>query len=478
MRADPQYDGARKLPCATLAERKARTAAFAAVRAAHGFSAFSLMEFAAQVRRTCWIGDHLGRQNTNCLAEDAFRAVERHAYGRGGRPHFRRLDAMLSLASRDSHNIMRLKGVDDALEGDVGALRFEYRGLSLRLRRRRLSGSELHSLSLPAVSFRVVRHRDRARDRYAVQVVVDGPARIHRERRPGQVGIDLGPSTVAAVSADDVLIERLCPEVEQPWAEMRRLGRRIDRSFRAANPECFRPDGSFIRGRKAKGRSRTLLRLRAQLRRKEAALARRRANAHGRLTNRILGSGTTVHAEKLSHVAFQRSFGRSATVRACGAFFALLRRKAEEAGGGIVAIPAWKARLSQFDHTAGDFVRKPLSLRRHAVRDGSGVVVDRDVYSAFLALHCDATGVVDIPSASRHWSSGACGRLAAASRDAEPASGQGFPLPPATSGSRRSRSPRRLEAPALRADRKVRLGGGATADPEVIPVFFRKEDSG
>ena len=464
MRAGEGYALARAIPKGDD-HREARKVAFGDQRKAFGFGQESLAAYARSIRDAFWIKDHLGGHDTQTIAADVFRGAERHAYGMAGRPRFKRVSDLRSIASKDPKSIMRLKGrPEDGPEN----IRFEFRGLSLRIRRRTFSPSELHSLSMPALSFRVVRHRDTARERFAVQIVVDGPARMHRVRREGRIAIDVGPSTVAAIAGgadgvSDVVVETFCPDVIQPWAEIRRLQRRVDRSFRAANPDCFRTDGTFIEGKKAKGRSKALTRRRRQLRRKEAKLAARRAKAHGRLSNRLLGAGTTVHAEQLSHRAFQRAFGRSVKVRAPGAFFATLTRKAKAAGGEVIAIPAWKAKLSQLDHTSGDYVRKPLSLRRHAMRDGSGVVVDRDAYSAFLALHTDSTGTVDVAGCARDWTTGACERLAAASKDAEPTSGQGFPLPPATGSrpSRRSRSQRRPQHVPSGTARKSRRGSKA-----------------
>ena len=461
MRAGEGYALARAIP-RDDDDREARRVAFGDQRQAFGFDGESLASYARATRDAFWIKDHLGGHDTQTIARDVFRSAERHAFGMAGRPRFKRVSDLSSIASKDDRNIMRLKGRPS--DGPA-SMRFEYRGLNLRIRRRIFSESELHSLSCPALSFRIVRRRDTARERFAMQVVVDGPTRLHRVRRPGKVAMDVGPSTVAVVAGGkdgvtDAVHETFCADVVQPWAEIRRLRRKIDRSFRAANPDCFRPDGTFIKGRKASGRSTALTRGRRELRRRQAKLAAQRANAHGNLSNRILGAGTTVHAEQLSHVAFQKMYGRSAQVRGSGAFFATLTRKAKAAGGEVVAIPAWKAKLSQLDHVAGDYVKKPLSLRRHAMRDGSGVVLDRDVYSAFLALHTDSTGTVDVAGCARDWKTGACERLAAVSRDAEPASGKGFPLPPETGSrpSRRSRLKRRPQHAPSGTLRKRRRG--------------------
>ena len=411
MRGDVRWQDARNMP-----RGAERTKMFRALRMNFGFTRYSMESFARDARDAFWIRDHLGGHDTQTVAAATFAATERWSLGLGGKPRFKRVADLRSIASKDVKSLMRLKG--RPTDGP-SSYRFEFRGLALRLRRRAFSAGELHSLSMPALSFRVVRHRDAARERYALQIVVDGPARIHKERRAGHAGIDMGPSAIAVVTPQGARLDRFCDEVERPWADVRRAQRAVDRSMRAANPDCYRADGTWITGRSLRKRSKTLMRRQSRLRRQEAKAAKQRRNAHGRLSNAILATATTIHAEQLSLAAFQKAFGRSVAVRAPGAFFSELKRKAEAVGGGIVPIPTWKAKLSQFDHTTGDCVKKPLSLRRHAMRDGSGVVVQRDLYSAFLALHCDASGVVDVAGAARDWGTGACLRLAAASAEAD-----------------------------------------------------------
>ena len=63
-----------------------------------------------------------------------------------------------------------------------------------------------------------------------------------------------------------------------------------------------------------------------------------------------------------------------------------LERKAERAGGSSKSINVRQLKTSQFDHSTGEFRKKTLSERWHTFGDGRGRV-QRDVYSAFLALH-------------------------------------------------------------------------------------------
>jgi len=178
----------------------------------------------------------------------------------------------------------------------------------------------------------------------------------------------------------------LAPEVEQPWVETRRIQRAMDRSRRATNPQCFNADGTWKRGTRVAVCSTAYRAMRQDLAETERVLEARRKRSHGALANRILACGNVLQSEKLSYVAFQKSFGRSTKVRAAGSLMALLRRKAERAGGELRDLDTWSLKLSQYDHTTNTYTKKALSERWHVLGDGSGVV-QRDLYAAFLAAH-------------------------------------------------------------------------------------------
>ena len=106
----------------------------------------------------------------------------------------------------------------------------------------------------------------------------------------------------------------------------------------------------------------------------------------------------------------------------------MLRRKAASAGGKMIEINTRKTALSQFDHTTGECVKKPLSQRIHVFGDGQTEPVQRDLYSAFLASCCD-TDVLDIRQVHATWPAAQPLLRRARARTDQPASGRGFALP-------------------------------------------------
>jgi putative transposase len=122
-------------------------------------------------------------------------------------------------------------------------------------------------------------------------------------------------------------------------------------------------------------------------------------------TARIFSAqGKTVKTEKLSYRAFQRCFGRSVKVRAPGLLVSTLERKAKAAGGELIEVTTWNTRLSQFDHTTGEYTKKPLSQREDVFGDRLTAPVQRDLYSAFLVFCCIAN-ILDIRQVQKAWPS-------------------------------------------------------------------------
>ena len=233
---------------------------------------------------------------------------------------------------------------------------------------------------------RLVWRMEKAKRRWFVQLVQAGvaPAKYDFLSSGQTVGLDIGPSTVAIVGDDAVALERFAPSVDQPWKQMRVLQRAQDRSRRATNPQNFESNGVAKKGRRQWVKSARYQARQTELADLERKLAAARKRDHGELANKILGLGNLIQTEKLSYKGFQKNFGRSAKVRASGMFVSTLIRKAESAGGKVVELNTQRLKMSQYDHQSGVCTKKPLSQRWHAL-GGSGLLVQRDCYSAFLA---------------------------------------------------------------------------------------------
>ncbi len=374
--------------------KRERTATFRRLDEKFGFREYDLHAVATRTKNACHIGDHLDAHVTQKIASRAFAAVREYSFGRRGRPRFKGRRGLHSLEGKSNATGIRWRD---------GAVHWMGLVLPALLDRCDKWGVETHALSCRVKYVRIVRRPLRGRVRYYAQLVLEGTplrkAKHHVEH--GVIGLDLGPSSIACVGKNDAFLEAFCPAVERDERAVRRLRRKMDRSLRAANPDCYDADGRVVkRPQRRSKRYRRLQASLAELSRREAA---HRRTEHGRLCNRVLALGNIVKTEKISYRAWQRSFGRSVAKRAPGLFVSLLRRKAENAGGEVVEFPTRFTKLSQIC-LCGRVRKKPLSLRRHDCE--CGVHAQRDLFSAFLARFVTmdrGEAIVDMSQAIDSW---------------------------------------------------------------------------
>ena len=417
MRESKAWQAAQAMPKHSASNNKARADAFKAVEDKFEFNSCSIQKFGEQCRDGCWIGDHLGSHDTQTTTLRAFRAVEQYAFGKRGRPRFRRFNELESIEGKE-------QAVIRYTADPIPALHYSGLVIALMLDPKDKDGWQQEALGCRVKYTRILRREVRGKTRWYAQVVMEGlPPTKGRKISEGVVGLDIGPSTIASFSLEQANLEPFCPTVTQPWKELRRIERAMDRSRRATNPEHFNANGTLKKGKKKWKRSRRFQKLALKRKERERRLAAERKRSHGQLANRILAEGKTVKTEKLSYKSFQKCFGKSVKVRAPGMLVSTLERKAKAAGGELIAIPTSNTRLSQFDHTTGDYTKKALSQREHVFGDRVTAPVQRDLYSAFLAFCCIAN-ILDIRQVQKAWPSAEPLLQQAMSRFSQSASGK------------------------------------------------------
>ena len=226
-----------------------------------------------------------------------------------------------------------------------------------------------------------------------MQLALEGIS-YHKPKHPvgtDTVGLDLGPSTIAIVPREGTpRLKVLCAELAPDAQAIRRLQRQMERQRRANNPDNFDAQGRIKkRGKQRLGwkQSQRYLATRRRKATRERSLAAHRKSLHGRLVHEIVAVGKTIITEQISYRAWQKQFGRSVGLRAPGMFMASLKRTVASTGGTLVEVPTRSTKLSQFCHSCGQFVPKPLWQRWHECP--CGVSAQRDLYSAFLVTYLE-----------------------------------------------------------------------------------------
>jgi putative transposase len=380
------------------ADNKARAGAFNSLAEKFGFNSSSIQKFGEECRNRCWIGDHLGSHDTQTTTLRAFRSVEQYALGKRGRPRFKRFNELESIEGKE-HAVLRYKG------DPIPVIKYSGLVMPLKLDPNDKNGWQREALACRVKYTRILRREVQGKTRWYAQMIMEGsPPAKGRVAGQGVVGLDIGPSAIASFSLEQANLEPFCPTVAQPWKELARIERAMDRSRRATNPEHFNANGTVKKGKKKWKRSRRFQRLALKRKERERRLAAERKRSHGQLAHPILAQGNTVKTEKLSYKSFQKCFGRSVKVRAPGMLVRTVERKAKAAGGELMEVATWNTRLSQFDHTTGEYTKKPLWQREHIFGDSITAPVQRDLYSAFLVFCCTAN-ILDICQVRKAWPS-------------------------------------------------------------------------
>ena len=254
---------------------------------------------------------------------------------------------------------------------------------------------------------KVVRRLVRSQYKYYVQLTIEGEKpQKGRTLGKGNVGIDLGPTTVAVSGMNIVSIDKLASKCDNIQPKITRLSRKLDRSRRANNPDNYNEDGTIKRGvklvwKKEKDLKRysKLKRELAELRRKQAAI---RKQQHIDRANELLKEGDTFIVEnnqisgwttraketkvneKTGKIQKKKRFGKSVANHAPSMFVSILENKVKSLGGEVVKVDTKNA-ASQYDFTNNSFTKHELKERNVTLSNGD--THQRDMLAAFNLQH-------------------------------------------------------------------------------------------
>ena len=234
---------------------------------------------------------------------------------------------------------------------------------------------------------------------------------------PGKsiIGIDEGPSTIAATSETSVFLEELSPECKKYNKQIALLQRKIDKSTRNMNPDRYNDDGTTKKKSKdlpAWKFSETCLRNKAKVKelyRKKTEYTKYR---HENLLNRMIKDASIFINEPMDFKALakrvketsrqdktsvvmklngieqiiykykrKKRFGKSISDRSPSLVISRLKQKCNQYGLVYIETDKWKYKASQYDHVLDEYIKSELSQRFKKIGD---YTVQRDLYSSFL----------------------------------------------------------------------------------------------
>lgn len=324
------------------------------------------------------------------IATTVWKAYQEYFFGSGKTIHFKKYGTLTSLEGKKNSTGIRFR--DNTVI---------WNGLVIPLASTNFTNYEQQSLANPICYCRIIRKYIKGSYRYYAQPVFEGiPPNKHKMGK-GNVGLDIGISTIAIVSENITKLLPLADKILNIEKEKRRLQRKMDRSRKATNPDNFNPDGT-VKKQGAKKviwhRSNHYLKDRDHLRelyRKQAAI---RVYQHECLANDIIALGDKIYVETMCFSGLSKRakkteknnkgkykkkarFGKSIGHRAPAMLLEIIDRKLSYHGERLIKINTRKARASQYNHFTNGHIKKPLSKRWNKIGRTN---IQRDLYSAFL----------------------------------------------------------------------------------------------
>lgn len=373
----------------TLPKGKARTEAFSEARKQYRYSEYDLQAYATVVANASkWIAQKVDSNTQQKLATRAFQASEKVMFGRAKKVRFKVPSRFRSMEGKTNKQGIRWTG-EQLVWGK----------LKLNALIDQDNPVMMHGLTSEVKYVRILWKEINGKRRWYVQLINKGEPyqKAANFVTPGVVGIDLNISNVAYVADSNAGLLPLAEKVPTFEREICAIQRKMQRSLLASNPDNYEPDFLEKKGRRAilkkgkpkKGRhkwnkSKRFVALARQKRELERLKREYCKSQNRRLVNDILKTGNQIKTEKVSVKGWQKIWGKAIGAKSPGFFQSELKRKAEKAGGSFYQFSTTKTALSQ-THLTGERIKKSLSERVHY--DQSGVVMHRDLMSAFLSRH-------------------------------------------------------------------------------------------
>lgn len=370
------------------------------IRKQFGMSEYSFYHDVKKLQH--YFSKNIDSHTAQKIATSLWKAYEKLFYGNGKHIHYKKYNSANSLEGNTNKTGIRFK--DDIIL---------WNGLKIPVIIDYNNYYENQSLKSEIAYCRIIRKFVRNRCKYYVQIVFKGtpPIKVDSETGEvkhyigeGDVGIDIGTSTIAYSSATDVKILELANKVQDIENEKRRLLRKMDRSRRATSPSNYNKDGTIKKqgsNRVVWNNSNHYLKYQNELRELYRKQADVRKYQHECLANQIIALGDNIYIETMNFSGLakksiktekndkgrfkrKKRFGKSIANRAPSMLLEIIDRKLSYYGKSLIKIDTWSAKASQFNHFDGTYNKKKLSQRWN---DFNGVRVQRDLYSAFLIMN-------------------------------------------------------------------------------------------
>lgn len=370
------------------------------IRKQYGMSEYSFHNDVKKMQQH--FSDNIDAFTAQKIASSLWRAYDKFFYGNGEKIHYKKYGNLNSLEGKSNKTGIRFK--NDTLL---------WNGLKIPVVIDYNNYYEYQALQYDISYCRIVRKYVRNKYKFYVQIVFKGnpPVKVNMETGEikhyigqGDVGIDIGISTIAYSSSTDVKILELADRVQNIENQKRRLLRKMDRSRRITNPYNYNEDGTIKKQGNKKvtwKKSNHYIKYQNELKELNRKQADVRKYQHECLANRIIPLGENIYVETMNFSGLakksakteknekgrfkkKKRFGKSIANRAPAMLLEIIDRKLSYYDRQLIKIDAWNAKASQYNHFDGTYHKKTLSQRWNYFDE---IKVQRDLYSAFLIMN-------------------------------------------------------------------------------------------
>ena len=357
------------------------------IRLYYGLSEYQFHSYVtkSQYRYKKHIDSHVAQK----IASAVWKATEKVIFDNGKRVHFRKYDDFLSMEGKN--NVTGIRYVDG---------KFLWGKLEISVQHDKKDLYQQIGLQSRVKYCRIKRQVLGAKYHYYLELIIEGIPPIKHVIGVGEVGIDIGTSTIAVVSKEHCILDELAKDVISIEKEKRILQRKMNRSRRTTNPDNYNVNGTVKKNCKwVKSNSYRKLNI------KHKALCHKRAaimkQSHEILANEILELGDIIRVERMSFSGLakksknqkrgksgkyksRKRFGKSIQNRAPSMLLSIIDRKLKYHNQKLIKVDTVKFRASQYNHVTDDYVKKKLNHRYTMIDNNK---IQRDLYSAFLIMN-------------------------------------------------------------------------------------------
>ena len=370
------------------------------IRKQYGLSEYSFHEDIKQMQKH--FKDNIDSFTAQKIATELWKSYDKLFYGNGKKVYYKKYGELNSLEGKSNKTGIRFK--------DNMVL---WNGLEMPAVIDYDNDYEYQAVQSDICYCRIVRKFIRNKYKFYVQIVFKGnpPVKVNTKTDEikhcvgnGDVGIDIGISTIAIASQSDVKILELADRVQNIENQKQKLLRKMDRSRRVTNPDNYNEDGTIRKQGSKKAiwnKSNHYKKYQNELKELYRKQTDIRKYQHECLANYIISLGNKVYVERMNFAGLQKRakntekndkgkfkrkkrFGKSLANKAPSMLLTIIDRKLKYFGEKLIEINTYEAKASQFNHFDKTYTRKSLSQRWN---DFDGIKVQRDMYSAFLIMN-------------------------------------------------------------------------------------------